>query len=116
MLNRRAVLRSPPSLALSCLDSEPNSNAMNSYQIELPETAFSALRKTPAEFLQEMKCAAVVKWYETGMISQDKAAEIAGMRRYEFLLLLARYDVSAIQLTSDLLSEELRHARGKDCH
>ncbi len=89
---------------------------MRTYQIELPETAFSALRKTPAEFLQEMRYAATVKWYETGMISQDKAAEIAGLSRYDFLMLLSRYDVSAIQLTPDTLSEELHHARGKDRH
>ena len=82
-----------------------------SYSIELPESAFSALRKPPAEFIQEMKYAAVVKWYEAGMISQDKAAEIAGLSRYAFLTLLARYDVSAIQYTPDLLDEELRHAR-----
>ncbi len=74
---------------------------MTVYHNELPETAFSALRKTPAEFLQEMKYATVVKWYEAGMISQDKAAEIAGLSRYDFLTLLARYEVSAIQLTPD---------------
>lgn len=34
---------------------------MHTYQIELPDTAFSALRKAPAEFLVEMKYAAVVK-------------------------------------------------------
>ncbi|MDM8527855.1 hypothetical protein QUF58_06515 [Anaerolineales bacterium HSG24] len=28
---------------------------MTSYSIELPSTAFSALRKPPAEFIQEMK-------------------------------------------------------------
>ncbi len=84
---------------------------MHTYQIELPETAFSALRKAPAEFLQEMKYAAVVKWYEIGMISQNKAAEIAGLSRYEFLTLLARYNVSAIQYTPESLEEELRHAR-----
>ncbi len=89
---------------------------MHTYQIELPETAFSSLRKTPAEFIQEMKYAAVVKWYETGRISQDKAAEIAGLSRYEFLTLLARYEVSAIQLTPEILAEELRHTRGEDRH
>ena len=85
-----------------------------SYSIELPESAFSALRKSPAEFVQEMKYAAVVKWYEAEMISQDKAAEIAGLSRYDFLSLLARYKASAIQYTSDLLEEELRYARGEN--
>jgi predicted HTH domain antitoxin len=45
------------------------------------------------------------------MISQDKAAEIAGLSRYEFLRLLAQYDVSAIQYTPELLDEELTYAR-----
>lgn len=88
--------------------------SVKTYSIELPESAFSALRKSPAEFIQEMKYAAVVKWYEAEMISQDKAAEIAGLSRYAFLALLARYDVSAIQYTTDLLEEELRYARGED--
>ncbi|XOF34216.1 MAG: UPF0175 family protein [Candidatus Electrothrix sp. YB6] len=80
---------------------------MHTYQIELPETAFSSLRKTPAEFIREMKYAAVVNWYETGRISQDKAAEIAE---------LSRYEVSTIQLTPEILAEELHHARGKNHH
>ena len=84
------------------------------YSTELPGSALSALRKTPAEFIQEMKYAAVVKWYEAEMISQDKAAEIAGLSRYDFLSLLARYQVSALQYTPDLIDEELDHARGKD--
>ncbi len=84
------------------------------YPVELPESAFSALRKTPAEFVEEMKYAAVVKWYESGMISQEKAAEIAGLSRYDFITLLARYNVSAIQYTSEMVDEELRHARGQD--
>ena len=37
---------------------------IKSYSVELPESAFSALRKSPAEFVQEMKYAAVVKWYD----------------------------------------------------
>jgi len=84
------------------------------YPIELPDSAFSALRKPPAEFVQEMKYAAVVKWCEAGMISQDKAAEIAGLSRYVFLTLLARYEVSALQYTPELLEEELRHARAEN--
>ena len=50
---------------------------MKTIPIQLPETAFSALRKNPEEFVQEMKIAAAVKWYELGDISQNKAAEIA---------------------------------------
>ncbi len=88
--------------------------SVKTYPIELPKSAFSALRKSPAEFIQEMKYAAAIKWYESERISQAKAAEIAGLSRYNFLTLLAQYNVSAIQYTPDLLEEELRHARGQD--
>jgi predicted HTH domain antitoxin len=84
---------------------------VKSYVIELPESAFSALRKEPSEFIQEMKYAAAVKWYEMGEISQGKAAEITGLSRSEFISLLARYGVSVIQYTSKGLEEELAHAR-----
>lgn len=83
---------------------------VRSYTIQLPDTAFSALRKEPKEFIREMKHAAVVKWYENGDISQSKAAEITGLSRYEFLLLLTRYHVSSIQYTQEQLEEELQYA------
>jgi predicted HTH domain antitoxin len=88
--------------------------SLKTYPVELPESAFSALRKSPDEFVQEMKYAAVVKWYESGTISQDKAAEIAGLTRYAFLRLLARYEVSAMQYTPEILTEELHHVRGEN--
>jgi predicted HTH domain antitoxin len=84
--------------------------SIKTYPIDLPESAFSALKKSPIEFVQEMKYAAVVKWYEAGMMSQDKAAEIAGLSRFEFLQLLTRYKVSAIQYTENMLDEELVYA------
>lgn len=87
---------------------------VKTYPIELPESAFSALRKSPVEFVQEMKYAAVVKWYEADMISQEKAAEIVELSRYEFLMLLTRYRVSTIHYTADQLEEELAHAHGKN--
>ena len=75
--------------------------------IELPESAFSALRTTPDAFVKEMRLAATVKWYEMGIISQSKAAEIAGISRQEFLEALSRFNVSPFQVTPEELAEEL---------
>ncbi|NER00832.1 MAG: UPF0175 family protein [Cyanothece sp. SIO2G6] len=47
---------------------------MTSIVLHSPDTAFSALRKTPDEFGQEVRVAAAVKWYELELISQGKAA------------------------------------------
>jgi predicted HTH domain antitoxin len=78
--------------------------------IDLPETVFSAIRKSPSEFAAEMRLAAAVKWYEMGVISQEKAAEIAGRTRADFILSLARFGVSPFQSTADEIMEDLRHA------
>nr|WP_323257875.1 UPF0175 family protein [Spirulina sp. CCNP1310] len=77
--------------------------------IELPESLFSALRKAPTEFVQEMRVAAAAKWYELGEISQGKAAEIAGLSRSEFIHALARYQVSILQYSAEELAEEMEN-------
>lgn len=76
-------------------------------QLNLPESAFSALRSSPDEFAQELLIAAVVKWYEVGMISQSKAAEIAGISRQAFLQALDRFAVSPFQTTPEELAEDV---------
>jgi len=43
-------------------------------QMDMPETVFSTIRKNPSEFVAEMRLSAAAKWYELGIISQEKAA------------------------------------------
>jgi len=74
--------------------------------IDLPEEVFSLLRKSPTEFVGELRLAAAVKWYELGMISQSKAAELAAVSRQEFLEALARFKVSPFQMTLEELARE----------
>jgi len=76
----------------------------------MPEGAFSALRKSPDEFTKELRLAAAVKWYEMGIISQEKAEEIAGLSRAEFISSLSRFNVSPFQYTVEEIAEELRNA------
>ena len=83
---------------------------MTPITLNLPDTAFSALRKTPDEFGQEMRLAAAVKWYELELVAQGKAAEIAGVTRAEFIQALNRYNVSPFQYSEADLIRELSHA------
>ncbi len=74
--------------------------------LALPVGVFSALRMTPEEFEKDIRVIAAAKWYEMGVISQEKASEMAGMCREDFLLELAKYNVSPFQYTADEILEE----------
>lgn len=79
---------------------------MTTITIELPEDVFAALRKSPEEFAAEIRIAAAVQWYAEGVVSQGKAAEIAGLTRGAFIDELARRKVPVSQETE----EDLRRA------
>jgi predicted HTH domain antitoxin len=79
-------------------------------KLDMPDGAFSALRKNPDEFTSELRLAAAVKWYEMGIISQEKAAEIAGLSRTNFITSLSRFKVSPFQYTADEIDKELSNA------
>ena len=74
---------------------------------ELSEDVLSALRRSPEEFVRELRLAAAIHWYERGEVSQEKAANIAGMDRTDFLLSLARERADAFVVNFDDLKREL---------
>lgn len=76
-------------------------------EMDIPESAFSALRLSPPQFANQLRLAAALKWYEAGMISQSKAAALAGVSREEFLMGCGKFQVSAVQTTAEELAEEL---------
>ena len=76
-------------------------------ELVLPESALSSLRTTPERFVRELRLAAAAKWYEMGVLSQSKAAEIAGVSRQEFIEALGRFGVSPLQTTPEELEAEV---------
>ena len=75
--------------------------------IQMPDSAYAALRTGPKEFARAMRLAAAVKWYEAGMLSQGKAAEMAGLSRVAFLEALNRFKVSPFQYDAEELAREM---------
>jgi predicted HTH domain antitoxin len=73
-------------------------------KVTVPDGALSVLRVSPEEFVEELKRAAVAKWYELGTVSQSKGAEILGMSRSEFLDVLFRFRVSPYQVDEEDLA------------
>ncbi|MBF0297003.1 MAG: UPF0175 family protein [Magnetococcales bacterium] len=80
---------------------------MTTLTMEFPSTVFSALRRSPGEFALEMRKAAAIHWYRKGMLSQERAAEVAGLDRTDFLLLLASEQVDVFAVDMDSLRQEL---------
>jgi predicted HTH domain antitoxin len=80
---------------------------MQTITLDLPEDVFTALRRSPEEFAREMRLAAAMHWYSRGAISQEKAAEIAGVNRAEFLKALARNGMDVFTVDFDDLQKEL---------
>jgi predicted HTH domain antitoxin len=78
--------------------------------IESPESTLATVRQDPAGFARELRLASAVKWYEMRQASQERAAEIAGLSRADFLSALARFGVSPFQCSADEVIEEAAQA------
>ncbi len=74
-------------------------------ELDIPDSALSALRQAPAEFASCLRLMAAAKLYEIGNLSQERAAELAGLSRQDFVLELSRLGVSPFQGVEDDLAQ-----------
>jgi len=79
---------------------------MATITLDLPPEVFSALRRTPDEFVRELRIVGAIYWYSRGEISQEKAAQIAGMNRVVFLDELARRKIDVFVVDPTDLQRE----------
>ncbi len=87
---------------------------MTPLNITVPDSALSALRRSPTELGREMKLAAAIHWYQRGVMSQARAAELAGLNRRDFIRTLAREGVDVFVLDDASLARELGIAKGEE--
>jgi len=80
---------------------------MATITVEVPDDAFSALRRSPKEFARDMRVAAAIQWYHQRLISQGKAAAIAGLSRRDFLMALHHAQVEASQVDIEEMKEDV---------
>ncbi|MBW4590437.1 UPF0175 family protein [Aetokthonos hydrillicola Thurmond2011] len=80
---------------------------MSKITINLPEEVLSARRLPPEDFVQDMRLAAAIYWYQKREISMEKAAQVAGLNRRDFLAALAREQVDVFSVDFDDLQREL---------
>ena len=80
---------------------------MSPVTVMIPDDTFATVRRAPEEVAREMRIAVAVRWYELGLVSQGKGAEIAGLARAEFLGALSEFGVSASQESAEDIREAL---------
>ncbi len=78
--------------------------------MEVDDEVFLGMNKSPEELAREMRLAAAVKWYEMGLISQEKAAQLSGMSRAAFIDALSGFGVSPFQETGDEILDALNES------
>ncbi len=83
---------------------------MTTVTMDLPESVLAALRCTPDDLSEEMRLVSAATWYEQGKISQEVAAQVAGLSRTDFLLSLARMGRDSFQVDPEDLDRELDRA------
>jgi predicted HTH domain antitoxin len=83
---------------------------MTTITLEFPEEAFAALRRSPEAFAAEIRLAAAIHWYQQGVVSQGRAAMLAGLPRMEFLDQLAHRGIDVVHVDMAELRREAESA------
>ena len=80
---------------------------MTTIELALPDEIFAAMRRSPDELAGELRLAAAIFWYSRGLLSQERAAQLAGLDRTDFIFALAREGVDAFVVDMKSLRKEL---------
>jgi len=83
---------------------------MKTITIEIPDELPIEFAASDEDLARAFRLAAAIFWYDQGLISQGKGAELAGLTRVEFIDALGRANVSAIQTSVEELRAEMGQA------
>jgi predicted HTH domain antitoxin len=70
---------------------------MATISVDLPAETLEALRQSSDELAHDLRVAAAIYWYAQGRLSQERAAQAAGLNRQEFILAVGRAGVNIFQ-------------------
>ena len=82
---------------------------MSTVTLEMPESVFAALHLGKVEFTKKLRQSAATLWYQQGLISQERAAEVAGLDRTDFLQRLASEEIEVFHVDFEKLEQELNY-------
>lgn len=84
---------------------------MRVLEIPYPDDLPAAMGQSPVAFERQIKVLVAARMYELGHISSGRAAELAGMSRFEFLEALSQYRISVFNYSLTELDQEIQDAR-----
>lgn len=79
---------------------------MATVKIDLPEKVLAELNSSREEAERDVLSAAAIEWYRRGLLSQGRAAELAGVSRADFIDELARRKIDVFQVDFEDLKAE----------
>ena len=80
---------------------------MTTLTLELPYSVFATTRSDPEHLKSEIRLAAAASWYLEGRVSQEAAADLAGLDRTDFLLALSQHGHDSFVVDFGDLDKEL---------
>ena len=79
-------------------------------KIKVPHEVLLNLHKSPGEAAEDIRRQAAIRYYKKRALSLGKAADLAGMSRFEFIDYLRFNDEPVFQYTDEELEEIKRDA------
>ena len=80
---------------------------LRTVQVDLPGEVFDSRPWEPEAIADEMRSLWLVEQVRTRRLSHGRAAELSGLPRESFLLLMGRHGVTPFDYDADELAEEL---------
>ena len=79
---------------------------MSPLTIEIPENVLLATGQSREEFIREAKTLLAAKLFELGRLSSGKAAQLCGVGRVDFLLMVSRMGIPVTDLDEGEMQRE----------
>ena len=80
-------------------------------EVPMPKEIFLTLGLSERKAIETMKSAFAIELYKRERISSGRAAELLGMRKLDFIRLLAEEGIPYFDYTDEELEEEFKAAR-----